>query len=537
LQELIDDPLAGASFADRYVIEDCIGEGGMGRVYRARHQYMSRRFAIKVLYGDHATNPHMRDRFAREAESASRLDHPNVISVVDFGETDEGLLYLVMDFVEGNELAKVIAESGPLASDRIERILRGVCHGLAHAHDKDLVHRDFKGENVILAGHGDSEAARIVDFGIAFMLEAADLQRLTTEGMVLGTPAYMSPEQATGMPVDRRTDLFSLGVLLYEMLAGVLPFEGPPLAIARQNVSVAPPPIAARVPGMEVPRHLEAIAMRLLEKRPEDRYQTAHEVLAALDMATRSAQPAASPAMAVEPAEHALASDAVTDIIRPRRVRSQPLWLIVAVALTVATAAAGITFSLLARSEPALGDTPADVSPAAVASAAPAELVVASAAAPAGDRASVDPAPLGAIRDGDIPGPETSAPPGPELGTADQLLQTRPANKPSGRQSRTNRRGRPPQPPQTGDEPPPPDSQPDAPISTTALTARYKAVGEAILHLGRTRGDHVANPLRGKYGRIPLADALRTPSLRTQVDRELRDLKSEIDRELQKDPR
>ena len=281
LEPLVDDPLAGSSFADRYIIEKCVGAGGMGRVYRARHQRMSRRFAIKVLFGDHAADSKMQQRLAREAEAASRLSHPNVISVLDFGETEEGLLYLVMDYVDGPTLAQVIESAAPLAPDRTIRLLRDCARGLAHAHGRGLIHRDFKADNVLVTLDGGEEVAKIVDFGIA-MLNESSSRKLTTEGMVLGTPAVMAPEQAVGEQVDHRTDLFSLGIVLYEMLSGVLPFDGTPLEIARQNLIAQVPPIARRVPGLAVDPRLETLSVALMAKRPEDRPQSAKAVLRAL---------------------------------------------------------------------------------------------------------------------------------------------------------------------------------------------------------------------------------------------------------------
>jgi eukaryotic-like serine/threonine-protein kinase len=278
------DVLVGTTLAGRYMIERSVGEGGMGRVYRARHRNLDRLFAVKVLYGDLAADSKMRQRFEREARAASRLDHPHLVSVLDSGITDTGLLYLVMTYVEGRELGEVIEDEAPFATERVHRLARQLGQGLAHAHDLDLVHRDFKGQNVLVSGRGEDEHARILDFGLAFMREEPDSSRLTTEGVVMGTPAYMSPEQSTGQDLDHRTDLFSLGVLIYEMLAGKLPFDGSPLELARQNLAAIPPPIARRVPGLVVDPGLEGIAHRLMHKLPAERYQSAHEVLAVLDM-------------------------------------------------------------------------------------------------------------------------------------------------------------------------------------------------------------------------------------------------------------
>ncbi len=286
LQGLTGDPLIGHTLAERYIIEELLGEGGMGRVYRARHNRMSRRFAIKVLFGDMAADAKARTRFSREAEAVSRLNHPNVLSVVDFGETDEGLLYLVMDYIEGRELHQLLAQEAPLSPQRVLSLLRQLSRGLAHAHERNLVHRDFKTENVVVTKSGDEELARIVDFGIAAVGEMMEpAQRLTTEGMVLGTPAYMSPEQSTGEEVDERSDLFSLGVMLYEMLCGRLPFDGTAVAIAKAHLASEVPPVAVRVPGLRVDPRLEAVAMRLMAKDPEERFQSARALLAHLDSA------------------------------------------------------------------------------------------------------------------------------------------------------------------------------------------------------------------------------------------------------------
>jgi eukaryotic-like serine/threonine-protein kinase len=284
LEELSADPLEGSVFADRYVIEQCVGEGGMGRVYRATHRHMSRLFAIKVLFGEHAADKEMQARFAREAEAACRLRHPNVVSVTDFGATARGLFYLVMDWVEGQPLTQVINREAPLAQHRIADITRQTCLALSHAHEQGLVHRDLKSENIIISsGDNGRELVRLVDFGLAVVMESDANARLTAEGTVYGTPAYMSPEQACGAKLDARTDLFSLGVLIYEMLSGALPFSGPAMDIVRQNMETDPPSIAERVPGLHVSSQLEALSRRLMAKRPQERYQSAGEVVAALD--------------------------------------------------------------------------------------------------------------------------------------------------------------------------------------------------------------------------------------------------------------
>lgn len=282
LAELAGDPLVGSVLDKRYVIEECIGEGGMGRVYRAKHTRMSRHYAIKILFGDHAGDTRMRSRFAREAEAVSRLSHGNVISVVDFGETEEGLLYLVMDLADGESLAQLVHREAPLEPARAIEILARLAKGLAHAHRNGLVHRDFKCENVIMVKEEGIEVPKIVDFGICMIIEDAPAATmLTSNGMIMGTPAVMAPEQASGDKVDHRTDLFSLGIVGYQMLSGGLPFEGTPLEMARKNLYEAIPRIADRS-GTLVDPGLEAIIHRLTAKNPDDRFQDATEVLDAL---------------------------------------------------------------------------------------------------------------------------------------------------------------------------------------------------------------------------------------------------------------
>ena len=274
------DPLIGTTLGEHYVIDACVGEGAMGRVYRAHHARLQRRtFAVKVLIGDLASTLAMRLRFTQEAEAASALEHRNVVRVTDFGRSEAGLLYIVMDYVEGVSLADRI-DAGRLPVAEVVAIARGLCEGLAHAHDRGLVHRDFKPDNVILA----DGVPRIVDFGLAIASDAdGEAARLTSVGAAVGTPAYAAPEQASGAAVDHRADLFSLGVTLYEMLAGALPFVGNIAELIYQNATAEPPPLATRAPGAQVPAGLEAIVRRLMARKPADRFADARAVIAALD--------------------------------------------------------------------------------------------------------------------------------------------------------------------------------------------------------------------------------------------------------------
>ena len=280
-----DDPLLGATLAGRYLIEELIGEGGMGRVYRAVHHELPRHFAIKVLFGELAALSEMRQRFRMEAESAARLDHPNLVPVVDVGETEEGLLYLAMEYVAGQNLADIIASEGPLEPIRAASLARRLCRGLQHAHERGMVHRDFKPDNVLVVEEDGIEVPRIADFGLAVLVQdAGGGGRLTRKGETMGTPPYMSPEQLAAGKVDARSDLYSLGVVLYEMLTTKTPFEGSIFDVLRQVATERPPPMAARAPNVAVPPELERVVMKLLAARPEDRYASAAEVIADLEV-------------------------------------------------------------------------------------------------------------------------------------------------------------------------------------------------------------------------------------------------------------
>ena len=292
------DKLIGEVLANRYQIESRLGEGAMGSVYRARHIKVGRPFAVKVLHPRLLTDDKTLQRFEREAELAGRLHHPNVIGVVDVGETTDGLRYMVMDFAEGHDLATLLNEA-PMPPERIINLTRQMLEGLYHAHEAGLIHRDFKPENVIVEkdAHGE-EVPRIVDFGIAILREGGDptngTGRLTTNGLVLGTPHYMAPEQAVNDPIDHRIDLFALGIMIYEMLCGKLPFDGHGAEVARANLLLDPPRISDRVPYLEVDPLLEAFARKLMLKKRDQRPATAKVALTLLDLIDNNREAAAA---------------------------------------------------------------------------------------------------------------------------------------------------------------------------------------------------------------------------------------------------
>ena len=284
----ISDPLLGHVLGDRYRILERIAAGGMGQVYRAAHARIASLFAVKVLYGDIAHDAPMRNRFQREAEAASCLHSRHIVRVVDFGESADGLLYLAMEHLDGMNLRSVIARDGVLTARRATAIARQIALGLAHAHERGIVHRDLKTDNVMLVEEDEEpEVVRLLDFGVARMRSDA---RLTQIGQVIGTPPYMAPEQFMGADVDARADLYALGVILYEMLTGTPPFEAATvIELADLHMQAPPPPIRDRHPTAEVPAGLEAVVHRLLAKSPTDRFPSARALVAALKPPTRSA--------------------------------------------------------------------------------------------------------------------------------------------------------------------------------------------------------------------------------------------------------
>ena len=272
------DSMVGCVVEERYQIEEELGRGAMGTVYRARHIKLGREVAIKMLHDHLVTDEAMVARFEREAALAARLDHVNVVSVIDVGDK-----MMVLELARGETLAAIVGR-GPMAGARVIELTTQLLRGLEHAHAMGLVHRDLKPENVIVQlddyGH---EVPRIVDFGIAVLRTGSDEdggRRITEHGLVLGTPAYMAPEQAHGDAPDPRTDLFALGVMVYEMLAGKQPFDGTGVEMIIQNIGTEPPAILRRA-RVEVDPLLEAFARKLMARKVADRFASAP---AALDM-------------------------------------------------------------------------------------------------------------------------------------------------------------------------------------------------------------------------------------------------------------
>ncbi len=285
------DPLLGTVFADRYRIERRLGAGGMGCVYVATQLSMSREVALKVLNPELSDSASAVQRFVREMKASSKVEHPNTIRVYDFGESSDGRLFLAMEMLPGKTLHQVLREAGALDTARLLRIGEQIARALGAAHAEGIVHRDLKPENVMLIDRYDErDQVRVLDFGIARFAESGvdDEPALTRTGTLIGTPLYMSPEQALGKPVDHRSDLYSLGVLLYQMATGAVPFTATtPIRVLFMHAHDAPKPPSLIVKG-RVPERLEALILGLLAKSPADRPQTAAEVIAAIKRVTES---------------------------------------------------------------------------------------------------------------------------------------------------------------------------------------------------------------------------------------------------------
>jgi serine/threonine-protein kinase len=271
------DALVGETL-DRYAIVELLGSGGMGRVYRARHTAIEREYAIKVLYGDLLIDTTFKARFQREAQTISRIRHPNVVSVSDFGITESGLLFIVMELLLGRTLARLIDKGSPLLPSRAAHIARQIALALEAAHAAGYVHRDVKPTNVMLSGRPPDETVKVLDFGTVGLVQQRFDDRLTTVGQLIGTPAFMAPEQFEGpSSVGPEADLYALGVVLYNMLAGRIPFSGAnPTELMVQHMTGKPLPLPPS-------GGLEVIAARLLEKKPEDRPKSAREVIRQID--------------------------------------------------------------------------------------------------------------------------------------------------------------------------------------------------------------------------------------------------------------
>jgi serine/threonine-protein kinase len=297
--ELVElpDPRIGTLLAGRYVVEEVIGEGGMATVYRARHKLVDRPVAVKIMNPMLASDPIVRERFRREARSAQKLAHPNIIEIFDQGDTEDGTCYIVMEYLKGESLAAVV-QRGRLEVDRAIHVMIQISRGIARAHDLEVIHRDLKPENIFLCRRDDgSDLVKLLDFGIA---KSRHDSRLTGQGELFGTPQYMAPERILGNDTGGSSDLYALGVVFFEMLSGELPFNAPDVAtffVKHMNE----PARSLQLLNSRVPPALDELIQKMLAKDPKDRPIDAHRVHQDLLEIVRDREAPAPPTAEDEP--------------------------------------------------------------------------------------------------------------------------------------------------------------------------------------------------------------------------------------------
>jgi serine/threonine-protein kinase len=350
------DPLIGQVLDGRYRIESVLGEGGMGIVYKAVHTTLRKPLAIKVLRPEVSKNEQIVQRFKQEAQSASQIGNQHIIDISDFGELADGSTYFVMEFLGGKSLTHAL-EAGKFDTDRTIYVAKQLCRALGAAHEIGIVHRDMKPDNVQLVQRGDDhDFVKVLDFGIAKV--GGSTSKLTQAGQVFGTPHYMSPEQCAGTNVDQRTDIYAVGVMLYEMATGKVPFDADNLmGILTKHLYENPIPPHELPPPVDVPPALEAVILKCLTKKPDLRYQTMAELCDDLEAVESGLTPRAV-VDHVQRATHG--SQTATDLDSPGRMTvgqgvpgvpgKKPLALWLGIAVLLIGGGAGAFFALGGKS-------------------------------------------------------------------------------------------------------------------------------------------------------------------------------------------
>ncbi|MBI4850919.1 MAG: SUMF1/EgtB/PvdO family nonheme iron enzyme [Acidobacteria bacterium] len=280
------DPFIGKVLEGKYLIVSRIGAGGMGNVYRGRHTKMETNVAIKILHASMVSDAKAVERFRREARAALAVNHPNAIQVMDFGVTEDQTVFIVMELLDGTSLQKILETEKIIPVEKTVKIFKQICAAVSAAHLKDVIHRDLKPDNVIVLNYNQpTEQVKVLDFSIAKVSSGdKNAQALTEIGLVVGTPQYMSPEQAQGIELDKRADIYSLGVCLYQLLTGALPFTAASsMALALKHIHALPRPV--REVNNKIPLEIETVVMKAMAKRPNDRQQTADELSDELEKA------------------------------------------------------------------------------------------------------------------------------------------------------------------------------------------------------------------------------------------------------------
>lgn len=311
--------------ADRYEVIESIARGGMAEVFRARDNLLNRTVAVKVLHPEFAADPAFVERFKREAQAVANLSHPNIVAVFDWGQ-DGTTYYIVMEYVDGQSLRDILRADGRLAPRRAVEIAIEIAAALQFAHRRRVVHRDIKPGNILITRSGE---VKVTDFGIARAIGAAE--GLTQTGAVIGTAAYLSPEQAQGLSVDAKSDVYSLGVVVFEMLTGRVPFAGDtPISIALKHVNEDP--VSPRELGAEIPQSLELVVLKALAKNPARRYASAEEMRQDLVRVERGERVIATP-LTAEQVEAEAADRGPDEPVVERKPRSWPFWVVLVLLL------------------------------------------------------------------------------------------------------------------------------------------------------------------------------------------------------------